>query len=188
MSTLRPRFRFRRGGVSSAGASAKVEWSRAGRGRGDAMFDTIRDFIRALAVGERDFGADDHRLAAAALMSHVASADGIVTPAERDRLRRALASAFDLDEEATRRLAEAGARDDLETGEFDGFAARLRRTLDANGRLRIVEMLWEIAFADGAPGEFEADFIARVAEILDVPEPDVVAARRVAGGLGGKAE
>jgi uncharacterized tellurite resistance protein B-like protein len=131
-----------------------------------------------------EFADDDYRLAVAALMAHVADADGVTTPAERLRLQSVLSSAFDLDADATRRLVEAGRRSDREAVDFHGFASVLKRSLDADGRLRIVEMLWEVAYADGQVHEFEGDIVARVAELLDVPETDVATVRRVAAGKG----
>ena len=38
--------------------------------------------------------------------------------------------------------------------------------------------------ADGQVHEFEGDIVARVAELLDVPETDVATVRRVAAGKG----
>ena len=62
----------------------------------------------------------------------------------------------------------------------------LKRSLDADGRLRLIEMMFEIAYADGALHEFEGDLVARVAELLDVPEADVATSRRLASaGEGG---
>jgi uncharacterized tellurite resistance protein B-like protein len=117
-------------------------------------------------------------------MAHVADADGVTTPAERERLQRVLASGFDLGADETRRLVEAGRRSDREAVDFHGFASILKRTLDADGRLRIVEMLWEVAYADGVVHEFEGDIVARVAELLEVPEADVATVRRLAAGRG----
>ena len=129
-----------------------------------------------------EFASDDYRLAAAALLAHVADADGVTTPAERARLLGVLSSEFNLDADAARRLIEAGQRGDREAVDFQGFANTLKRALDADGRLRVVEMLWDIAYADGVLHEFEGDFVARVAEMLEVPDADVATVRRLAAG------
>ena len=45
-------------------------------------------------------------------------------------------------------IAEA-TQDDREAVDFYHFTSLLMRTLDEAGRLRIVEMLWEMVYADG---------------------------------------
>ena len=59
------------------------------------------------------------------------------------------------------------------------------RTLDEAGRLRVVEMLWEMVYADGKVTEFEANVMWRVADLLAVSTRDRVMLReRVAAAQG----
>ena len=48
------------------------------------------------------------------------------------------------------------------------FTARLNRSLDAGGRARMVEMMWQIVYADGVVTEFEDNLIWRAADLLGV--------------------
>jgi uncharacterized tellurite resistance protein B-like protein len=58
------------------------------------------------------------------------------------------------------------------------FTHLLMRTVDEKGRLRVVEMLWEMAFADGAISEFEDNMMWRVADLLAVSPRDRIALRQ----------
>jgi uncharacterized tellurite resistance protein B-like protein len=61
------------------------------------------------------------------------------------------------------------------------------RTLDEQGRLRVVEMLWKMAFADGAISEFEDNVMWRVADLLAVsPRDRIVLRQQVMGQVVGK--
>ena len=51
--------------------------------------------------------------------------------------------------------------------------------LDQDGRKRIIEMLWEMAMADGVVHEFETNLIWRVAELLGVSAHDRVTLRKI---------
>jgi uncharacterized tellurite resistance protein B-like protein len=51
------------------------------------------------------------------------------------------------------------------------------RTLDEAGRLRVVEMLWEMVYADGNVTEFEQNVMWRVADLLAVSSRDRIALR-----------
>jgi uncharacterized tellurite resistance protein B-like protein len=56
------------------------------------------------------------------------------------------------------------------------------RTLDEQGRLRVVEMLWKMAVADGGISEFEDNVMWRVADLLAVSSRDRIALRQQVTG------
>lgn len=115
------------------------------------------------------FDDSDHRLAATALLVHVADADGHFDEDERERMKRIVSDRFDLDaSEATRLIGEA-LQSDHEAVGIDYFVNVLNRTLDEDGKLRIVDMMWDIVFADGKATETEDTIIWRIAGMLDVP-------------------
>jgi len=72
-------------------------------------------------------------------------------------------------------------RSDREAVDFYYFTSVLKRTLDDDGRQKIVGMLWDIAFANGPVDEFEENTIWRIAELLGVSTRDRVLRQRVAG-------
>jgi uncharacterized tellurite resistance protein B-like protein len=79
-------------------------------------------------------------------------------------------------------LIATAEQSDREAVDFYHFTSVLKRALDDDGCQKIVEMLWDIAFADGVAGEFEENTIWRIAELLGVSTRDRVLARqRVAG-------
>jgi uncharacterized membrane protein YebE (DUF533 family) len=50
--------------------------------------------------------------------------------------------------------------------------------LDDEGRHRIIEMMWDIAFADGTVDEIEENVVWRIAELLGVSNRDRVLLRQ----------
>jgi uncharacterized tellurite resistance protein B-like protein len=152
------------------------------------MFEALKNFIAEVSgsgAAEKPFEEDDYRLAAAALLVHVAAADGVADAAERRRLRAVIEERFGLDAAATARLIETAEEKDRDAVDFYQFTSVLKRTLDEDGRLKIVEMMWEIAFADGKLDELEDNTIWRVAELLGVSARDRVLLRQRVGGDGG---
>ncbi|PNG26686.1 TerB family tellurite resistance protein [Methylocella silvestris] len=145
------------------------------------MLDALKAFLTELGGGGaagRSYGDDDYRLAAAALLVHVAAADGETDAAERQRLRDTLAQRFGLDAAATLELIHRAEESDRDAVDFYQFTSVLKRALDEDGRRRIVEMMWEIACADGEIHEFEDNTIWRVAELLGVSSRDRVLLRQ----------
>jgi uncharacterized tellurite resistance protein B-like protein len=149
------------------------------------MLEEIRRLFTELRGGNkhsRHFEGDDYRVAAAALLVHVATLDHDLTGPARQKLGALLMAQFSLTDALTDELIEAALAADREAVDFYHFTHLLMRTLDEQGRLRVVEMLWKMAFADGAISEFEDNVMWRVADLLAVPSRDRIALRqRVVG-------
>lgn len=146
------------------------------------MFDRLRAFMADLSgePAQRPFRPDDYRLAAASLFVHLANADGVIDAAESRRLREIIAQNFELDAQATGELIRSAEASDRDSVDFYHFTNTLKRALDEDGRLKIIEMMWEIAFADGAVHELEENIVARIGELLGVSPHDRVRMRHVA--------
>ncbi|MFG1480753.1 TerB family tellurite resistance protein [Xanthobacter sp. V4C-4] len=145
------------------------------------MFRSLSDFITDITGGRRDtaaFSPDDYRLAAAALLVHVITVDGVVKEAERIVLKRVLEQRFSLTGAESDALVELAIAKDAEAVDLYAFTSVLNRALDDEGRRRIVEMMFEVAFADGTLTEFEDNLVWRAAELLNVDTRDRVEIRR----------
>jgi uncharacterized tellurite resistance protein B-like protein len=145
------------------------------------MFHRLRRFIDELTGSEpveRDFGENELRVAAAALLVHVAEIDGFFTAPEKRALLLLLQQRFDLDvDSAESLLAEARERD-RESVDLFGFTSVLKHSMNGPDRRRLVEMMWTVAYADGTVQEFEENIIWRVSELLGVPARERIAMRR----------
>lgn len=144
------------------------------------MFDQLKTFFADISGAEpkKAFRDDDYRLAAVALLINIAKIDGDADAAERDRLTRLIEERFGLDATATAQLMADGEESDREAIDFFKFTSLLKRSLDEERRADIVEMMWDIALADGAIDEFEESTIGRLAELLDVSNNDRVLSRQ----------
>ena len=61
------------------------------------------------------------------------------------------------------------------------FTSIIMRSVDEDGRLRIIEMMWELVFADGKVNEFEDNVIWRAADLLGISTRQRVELRRRVG-------
>lgn len=153
------------------------------------MFEGIRSFIAELvgSGGEREFDSADYRKAAAAILVHVADSDGAIDPRERARIIALLSDRFDMPQGQAKRLLAEAQESEAEAVDLHAFIGVLKRTFDEDGRLKLVEMMWELAYADGVPLEVEDSIVARVAQMLEVSDSDLDVLRRAsAPGLRGQ--
>lgn len=127
---------------------------------------------------QENLGEEEVRLAAAALLVHATIVDGEVSRSETEVLRDVLERRFDLDHGAAGRLITQAAEKEKDAVDLYGFTSVLTRHLDREGRLKIVEMLWEIVIADGVIHEMEANLVWRAAELLGVTSRDRIRLRK----------
>jgi uncharacterized tellurite resistance protein B-like protein len=155
------------------------------------MLNEIKQFFGELTGGDKHpahFDDGDYRLAAAALMVHVATLGGDLGEPARQKLHEVLKTRFELTDELTTELIDAALAADRDAVDFYQFTSLLLRTLDEAGRQRIIKMMWEIVFADGEVDEFEDNVMWRVADLLAVSNRERIELRQqVAAGHSGGA-
>jgi len=144
------------------------------------MFGALRDFIRRLGAGEDEhYAPSDTPLALAALLVHSVAIDGVTTDEERLVLRDLLTRHFGLTGDDLDALITEAVQVESDAVDIYRFTSVLKARLSEDERIRVVENLWEIAYADGQSHEFEENLIWRVAELLGVNRRDRIAMKRL---------
>ena len=149
------------------------------------MFESFKSFIAEFVSGEKhpdQFAEDDYRLAAAAMLVHAAAIDGEMSQSERDKLHAVIKQRFALDDTTTDELIPKATAAEHEAVDLYHFTHQLNRALDDDGRAKIVEMMWEIVYADGRRDELEDNLLWRAADLLGVSPQERIALRRRIGG------
>jgi uncharacterized tellurite resistance protein B-like protein len=140
------------------------------------MLDTLRQFIADVvsptAQAGRAFDDTDYRLAATALLVHVISLDGEPSQIEKRKLHSLLESRFKLDPGTADQLIASATLVEGEAVDLYHFTSIIMRSVNEEGRLRIVEMMWELVYADGQVTEFEDNVVWRAADLLGVSSRD----------------
>ena len=150
------------------------------------MLDGLRQFIADIVAPgthqDRRFDDTGYRLAATALLVHVISLDGAPTEIEKRKLHGLLESRFGLDPGTADQLIAAATLVEGEAVDLYHFTSVIMRSVNEEGRLRIVEMMWEMVYADGRVSEFEDNVVWRAADLLEVSARDRIDLKhRVAG-------
>src|SRR5690348_4035863 len=159
------------------------------------MLDGLRQFIADIVspdAARRVFDESDYRLAATALLIHIVSLDGQPTAIEKRKLHSLIETSFELDRDAADQLVASATRAESDAVDLYRFTSVIMREVDEAGRRRIVEMMWEMVFADGKVTEFEDNVLWRAADLLGISGRDridlkhTVQARQAARTANGK--
>ena len=137
------------------------------------MLEAFRNFVAEFVDGGKhpsQFAEDDYRLAAVALLVHAATIDGDMSPSERGKLRAVVKQRFNLDNATADELIDKATEAEHESVDLYHFTSLLNRVLDEEGRTRIIEMMWEIVYADGLRDELEDNLLWRAADLLGVSQ------------------
>ena len=142
----------------------------------------IADVVSPAAHADRVFDDTGYQLAATALLIHVVSLDGEPSEIEKRKLHGLIESRFGLDRGTADQLIASAMREEGEAVDLYHFTSVIMRSVDEAGRLRIVEMMWELVYADGEVSEFEDNVVWRAADLLGVSSRDRIDLKhRVAG-------
>ena len=122
-------------------------------------------------------GPDPVVVAACALLLEIAHADAEFRPEERDRIVRHIRHEMgvaDSEIQDVLALAEAERRDSVDLYHFTRLVAE---NLSREERLKLVEAIWGVVYADGSLSEVESHLARRIAELLGFQHPEVQAAK-----------
>ena len=136
------------------------------------MFEKIMELFSSVSsepeAEAAHFDATDPRLSVAALLTHVMVVDGFIDPVERETLTKILKAEYDLEASEMDTLINEAMAADKASVDFYNFTSLIKRQLDRDDLLNIVDMLWQIVLADGVLHEIEDSVVWRVAELLGV--------------------
>jgi uncharacterized tellurite resistance protein B-like protein len=151
--------------------------------------------LRALLLGDMSsferpgrHDTDELVLAAAALLVEAAVLDGDFDADERHTIARLLGERFGVEPKETARIIEEAAEAARQTSQLYAFTRVIKDRFDAEERVRMIEMLWDVVYADGKVHDYEASLVRRVAGLIYVPDRDSGAARKRALQRAGMAD
>jgi uncharacterized tellurite resistance protein B-like protein len=143
------------------------------------MLKAIRDFFEQ-HIGDAPAPAQEaHRLqlATAALLVEVVRSDGGIDPAEREAMLAAIAAKFALPAGEAAALVELAEQEARLASDYFQFTSLINRSFTPAQKLRVVELMWRVAYADTALSAHEQHVLRKVAELLHVPHGDYIAAK-----------
>ena len=137
------------------------------------------------AAGEKRHSLDELHLAAAVLLVEAARMDGHVDAAEEVKIKTLLETRFGLESSEVETLVSAAHGVAEHAAELWSFVRPIKNRFSHAERVELIEMLWEVAYADGVLHDYEAHLLRRIGGLIYVSDQERGAARkRVLARLG----
>jgi len=142
------------------------------------MIDRLLNFLTGMEAPAAEQKADELELAVAALLIEAARMDDDFDDAERATIERLLAERFDLAPDDVRALVAAAEQKVQNTAQYFPFTREITKRLSMEQRVGIIEMLWEVAYADGVLDPHEDMLLRQIAGLIHVPDRERGLARK----------
>jgi uncharacterized tellurite resistance protein B-like protein len=142
------------------------------------MLQRIVDFLMGgePAAG----GADDTydtTLAVSALLIEMAAIDGEFSATERNHIIAILKDEYRLAEDDVLRVLEGANAEVRSSTDYWRFTNMINENYTLEEKVRIVELLWKIIYADGTVEKHEDYLVRKLARLLGVPHDQLIGAK-----------
>ena len=140
--------------------------------------------IRMLVLGSKETvsiepdSISDGDAAAAALLVEAACIDGDFGADEHHAITRLLSNKFDLDPGEVETLISDAEAVVAHSVDHYGFARKVKDAYDHEARVDLIEMLWQVVYADGVVDDYEANLMRRLSGLLHVSDRESGDARK----------
>jgi uncharacterized tellurite resistance protein B-like protein len=138
------------------------------------MLETLKDLFDRLlpppAGTESTSGSHTLQLATAVMLVEVMRADATFHDDERDAVLAALCDKFQLTADEAGVLAELAHTTAQSATDLYAFTSRINERFDMERKLRMIEHMWRVAYADGHLSAHERHVMWRIADLLHVPQ------------------
>jgi uncharacterized tellurite resistance protein B-like protein len=150
------------------------------------MIDLMKRFFgkREGVPTPEDQGRNDHEIqvATCAILLEMSNIDGVVSQEERDRIVSTLEKEHGLIHEEVKGLIYEADRQLKESVDLWQFTNLINQNYTEAERIRVVELIWEIAYTDGRLDQHEDYFVHKLANLLRLTHTQLIDAKlRVKG-------
>tara|TARA_Y100001934_G_scaffold266864_1_gene346863 strand:- start:247 stop:726 length:480 start_codon:yes stop_codon:yes gene_type:complete len=144
------------------------------------MLDRFKNFFETQEAAPSADGRhtpDEFHLAAATLLVYAATADAGFDTQERARIEWLCEHRFGLAHDESHALIEAAEREVDESVQLLRYTRTIKDGFSYDERVHLMEMLWEVIYADNIVEAHETQFMRRVAGLIYVDDRDSGIAR-----------
>jgi uncharacterized tellurite resistance protein B-like protein len=137
------------------------------------MLRSLKELFGALLPPPASAGpqAVEHtlQLATAVMLIEVMHADAQFDTSERRAVIDALRDKFELADDEIERLIELAERALRDATDWFEFTSHINAHFDMPAKIRMVECMWRVAYADGTLSDHERHTLWRLSDLLHVP-------------------
>lgn len=143
------------------------------------MLNKLSDFLSAVIAPTSVEGRPEHtlQLATAVLLIEVMRTDADSTDQELATILKILRERFHLSDLEVEKLSGLAHQTATAAHDFQQFTSLINRELELPEKVRIIEYMWQVAYADRDISAHENHLMRKIAALLYISHGDYVAAK-----------
>jgi uncharacterized tellurite resistance protein B-like protein len=144
------------------------------------MLSSIQSFLSSLLMPADAAQANEARglqLATAVLLVEVMRCDARFAEPERAATERALRNTFSLSDGELGSLMAQAEQTAQGANDYFRFTSAMNAQFSQAQKIQVVELMWQVAYADGLLDENEQHLISKIAGLLHVTHGEYIAAK-----------
>lgn len=143
------------------------------------MLNKLNNLLSTLITPASGKGRPEHtlQLATAVLLIEVMRSDAESTVEEQATVLKILKEQFNLPDAEVAQLSELGHQTAKAANDFHQFTSLINRELELPEKIRIIETLWQLAYADQKISAHENHIMRKIADLLHISHGDYIAAK-----------
>jgi uncharacterized tellurite resistance protein B-like protein len=141
------------------------------------MFASFKKIFKNTDVDSKDSN-DDYKVACVAILCEAAAMDGVFDEKEKSLILVLIQKQFNLDVEQANKVLSEGKQLAENATQLYGFTRVIKESWGLEKRIRLLEMLWELAYVDGELNAAEDMLIRRIAGLIHVEDRERMEAKQ----------
>jgi uncharacterized tellurite resistance protein B-like protein len=143
------------------------------------MLNRLNNFLSTIIAPASADSRPEHtlQLATAVLLIEVMKSDAEMAEQEQVAILKILKEKFYLSDAEVTQLTELGHQTASAANDFHQFTSLINRELDPSEKIRIIEYMWQVAYADGKISAHENHLMRKIADLLYIPHRDYIVAK-----------
>jgi uncharacterized tellurite resistance protein B-like protein len=141
------------------------------------MLATIKQFFQdQIQKGVADTSEDAHAIdvATAALMVEIMRADFDISDVERQTIRDLLQGHLQLSADELDDLFMLAEQEVVDSVSLYQFTSLVDQELEYSAKVRVIEMLWRVVYADDRMDKYEEYLMRKIADLLHISHRDFI--------------
>jgi len=145
------------------------------------MLTTLKKFFADNISVNENASADDIsrnlQIATCVLLLEMANSDDQFTDDEKARITMILKGRFGLDDNRVSDLLELTRRQIDKSLDLHAFAKLINQNYDESQKIAVIEMIWEVIYADGQLSAYEDYLVHKYHKMLDLTHAQLIEAK-----------
>lgn len=143
------------------------------------MLNKLNNFLSTIIAPTSTASRPEHtlQLATAVLLIEVMKSDADMADQEQAAILEILKEKFDLSDAEVTQLTGLGHQTSSTANDFHQFTSLINRELEQPEKIRIIEYMWQVAYADRKISAHEEHLMRKIAGLLYISHGDYITAK-----------